>query len=421
MSNVVGFAQKIVVVRIVDQKDVATEESEGLKRSHPPSSCPRDGSGAPSSPSPPAECCSSPQAASDSGTRAIMACDYIFGRDGSKKFNPTSCSTYMLLQALGSTFSGSRTVRAIHDLQHRRLPKQNGIRRHTVLQRVKRARTGVEHDALIMDRSITELVSALPKGMRLMRVAVDALSGPDLSVLLDDGFPVRDLLKDTNQTKELLNSINMTSEEIDLTLDSSIQLPQILEITNQNNFCDMEPDEIERNSDLFYKIKRHLCSVNVAKRKDFFRQIKSQLDIKNIVQTMGLAMSELGRLDVGEILGNIGVLLANLQSSNVFHQDALKMVAMILDEVKFDQIDTKMITHLIEDLEPLYRDSEWAMLIQVLKDVKLPTVKESSANSRRVDKEKNETLSSVVKEATMDDDVKREDMHNLQQNAETAL
>ncbi|GIY50755.1 ATP-binding cassette sub-family A member 1 [Caerostris extrusa] len=93
-----------------------------------------------------------------------------------------------------------------------------------------------------------------------------------------------------------------------------------------------------------------------------------------------------------------------------------------LSEIQIkDEHENVMITHLIEDLEPLYRDSDWAMLIQVLKDVKLPTVKESSANSRRVDKEKNETLSSVVKEATIDKDVKNEDMHNLQQNAETAF
>ncbi|CAL1272853.1 unnamed protein product [Larinioides sclopetarius] len=242
---------------------------------------------------------------------------------------------------------------------------------------------------LIMDHSITELVTALPKGMRLMRVAVDALSGPDLSVLLDEGFPVTDLLKDTNQTRELLSSINMTDDEIELILESSIQLPQILEITSQSNFCDIVPDLIENTSNIFDKIRIHLCTIDEISRKDFFRQLKSQLDVKNIVQTMGLAMSELGRLDIGEILGNIGVLLANLQSSNIFHEDVFKMIATVLDEVRFEQIDTKVIRHLIEDLEPLYRESEWAMLIQVLKDVKIPTMKGNSTNPKRIDAEEN--------------------------------
>ncbi|GFU77421.1 ATP-binding cassette sub-family A member 1 [Trichonephila clavipes] len=211
---------------------------------------------------------------------------------------------------------------------------------------------------LITDQNITELVTALPKGMRLMRVAVDALSGPDLSVLLDDGFPVKDLLKDANQTRELLTSINMTSEDIELTLDSSIQLPQ-----------------------------------------------------------MGLAMSELGRLDIGEILGNIGGLLANLQSSNILHQDAIKMVAMILEEIKFDQIDTKVITLLIEDLEPLYRDSEWSMLIQVLKELKLPSMKEKSNSTRRIDTDENGMPSLEEKEVTATlESSEEENEFNIQQN-----
>ncbi|GFT69568.1 ATP-binding cassette sub-family A member 1 [Nephila pilipes] len=270
---------------------------------------------------------------------------------------------------------------------------------------------------LIADQNITELVTALPKGMRLMRVAVDALSGPDLSVLLDDGFPVKNLVKDTNRTKKLLSSINVTDDDIELILDSSIQLPQILEIRSQSNFCDTVPDEPIDTSDIFHKIRRDLCNVDEDTRKDFFRQLKSQLDVKNIVQTMGLAMSELGRLDIGEILGNIGVLLANLQSSNIFHQDAIKMVAMILDEIKFDQIDTKVITHLIEDLEPLYRDSEWAMLIQVLKDLKLPSMKEKSSSPRRIDMDENEKSSVKEEEVTAAlDSYENENDSNIQQN-----
>ncbi|GFQ83096.1 ATP-binding cassette sub-family A member 1 [Trichonephila clavata] len=270
---------------------------------------------------------------------------------------------------------------------------------------------------LITDQNITELVTALPKGMRLMRVAVDALSGPDLSVLLDDGFPVKDLLKDANQTRELLTSINMTSEDIELTLDSSIQLPQILEIRSQSNFCDTIQDVPSETSDIFHKVRIHLCSVDEDIRKDFFRQLKSQLDVKNIVQTMGLAMSELGRLDIGEILGNIGGLLANLQSSNILHQDAIKMVAMILEEIKFDQIDTKVITLLIEDLEPLYRDSEWSMLIQVLKELKLPSMKEKSNSTRKIDSDENGMPSLDGKEvAAALESSEKENEFNIQQN-----
>ncbi|KAF8786913.1 ATP-binding cassette sub-family A member 3 like protein [Argiope bruennichi] len=272
---------------------------------------------------------------------------------------------------------------------------------------------------LIMDHSITELVTALPKGMRLMRVAVDALSGPDLSVLLDEGFPVTDLLKDTNQTRELLSSINMTDDEIELTLESSIQLPQILEITSQSNFCDTFQDLIEDTSNIFDKIRFRLCSMDEISRKDFFRRLKSQLDVKNIVQTMGLAMSELGRLDIGEILGNIGVLLANLQSSNIFHEDILKMIVMVLDEVRFDQIDTKVIRHLIEDLEPLYRESEWAMLIQVLKDVKLPNMKRNSTNPRRIDAEANKAPYIAEMESAVDtsESSANKERFNFQRNA----
>ncbi|GBM61129.1 ATP-binding cassette sub-family A member 1 [Araneus ventricosus] len=270
---------------------------------------------------------------------------------------------------------------------------------------------------LIMDHSITELVTSLPKGMRLMRVAVDALSGPDLSVLLDEGFPVTDLLKNTNQTRELLSSINMTDDEIELILESSIQLPQILEITSQSNFCDIVPELVEDTSNIFDKIRLHLCTMDEISRKDFFRQLKSQLDVKNIVQTMGLAMSELGRLDIGEILGNIGVLLANLQSSNIFHEDVFKMVAMVLDEVRFEQIDTKVIRHLIEDLEPLYRESEWAMLIQVLKDVKIPSMKGNSTIPRRIDAEENKTPSvSENESAVASENSASKERFNLQRN-----
>nr|XP_042896739.1 ATP-binding cassette sub-family A member 7 [Parasteatoda tepidariorum] len=197
---------------------------------------------------------------------------------------------------------------------------------------------------LIMDESITELVQALPKGMRLMRVAVDALSGPDLSALLDDGFPVRNLLKDSNQTREILQKINLTDEEIENILNSSIQLPQILELLNQNNFCDTSQDSESYSTELLTKLVKRLCNLDSAGRKEFFGQLKNQLDVKNIVKTMGLAMSELGRLDISKILENIGGLLVSLQSSNILQEDVLSTVTNLLEEIQFDQIDTEVNT-----------------------------------------------------------------------------
>nr|XP_042913285.1 uncharacterized protein LOC122273272 [Parasteatoda tepidariorum] len=100
---------------------------------------------------------------------------------------------------------------------------------------------------------------------------------------------------------------------------------------------------------------------------------------------MGLAMSELGRLDISKILENIGGLLVSLQSSNILQEDVLSTVTNLLEEIQFDQIDTEVLSDLINDLEPLYKDSDWSSLIYILKDLDLPMFKGKNIESSKYD------------------------------------
>ncbi|KAG8188932.1 hypothetical protein JTE90_014984 [Oedothorax gibbosus] len=217
---------------------------------------------------------------------------------------------------------------------------------------------------LLSSPDISALVSALPAGARLMRAAADALAAPDIAALLGDGFPVRRLLLDAPETRATLLTIGMTGDEVDSLLDSSLQLPQILELGGGST-CDAPVSDPP--GDAFETFRSRLCTEDAAARAQLYAQLRGQLDVKNIVQTMGLAMSGLGRRDVGSLLGALGGLLSAVQSSPL-HGDTLQMAATLLRELR--RIDPTLISLVVRDLEPLYEDSPWAPLVHALAEIR---------------------------------------------------
>ncbi|OTF74019.1 ABC transporter sub-family A-like protein, partial [Euroglyphus maynei] len=264
---------------------------------------------------------------------------------------------------------------------------------------------------LLTDKNVTNVINDLPKGIRLIAAIIDTLSIPSVQRLLEDGFPLRSMLRPSGwkhvqqELNRLESSLVPFYPDMNLVIehssswddhnnqstqkDSKGRTYDILVNAHLNlmrfgihsdsgshqsfrSFRDVicDHNELEKflitpnrrhSSDDIRFLSRHLC---LLERKDLyylFDLVQDNIDFVSILQQLSLVFHSVGLDEHQQHLNNIRSMITTIDQANIFpSMTALRNTSWLydlpslFDVLRSGEIDVHTLLKIINDIEPIF-------------------------------------------------------------------
>ncbi|XP_023236612.1 uncharacterized protein LOC111635776 isoform X2 [Centruroides sculpturatus] len=231
---------------------------------------------------------------------------------------------------------------------------------------------------LMSDHQITDLVRAMPRGVKLMQAIANTLDQPEIKKILEEGIPLKEFIRDEDRVKSILiNDVNISSPYIaDALLNSYVKVPKLMKMLDSTRkladvICEpslLEQYLVSENSEALKEASDALCKLDSSSLPNLIDKLQKEIDGKKIMKMIADLMSSFGRPDVGQFIEDLGNMWDTFFSLKSLPFDTTGLnrlsvwfphVKAIYKSIRDKQVDLSLITKVAKDLEPLYENKEF--------------------------------------------------------------
>lgn len=231
---------------------------------------------------------------------------------------------------------------------------------------------------LMADHQITNLVRALPRGVKLMQAVANTLDQPGIKKILEEGIPIKDFIRNENKMKDILvNEVNISSPNVaDALLNSYVKVTKLMQMMGSTKkLADIvcEPSLLKQylvseNSEALEEASIALCKLDSSSLPNLIDKLQKEIDGKKIMKMISDLMSNFGRPDVGQFMEDMGNMWDTFFSLKSLPFDTTGLnrmsvwfphVKAIYKSIRDKQVDLSLVTKVAKDLEPLYENKEF--------------------------------------------------------------